>query len=357
MKISAIEYHPTSKKGGSEKAFFEVLAGLKNLGHQVTVFYVEEGDYLLAYDKIGIQHIKIPKTEINYSSVSTWVKLYKAAKIINHFKPDVIYVNQLSDTITASICKLLRQVNIICHIRVPKQGNSRLFNLAGKLVDNFICVNHLIKAQYLNYFKEHKLNVVNDGIKISLKAPLPQRKAFTNNATYLGRLSPEKGLLELLEAWLILKEKFQLEIHLDITGPSDSAIEKRYRQEILTFISEKELAYLVNIKSPITNPFEYFQNYDISIFPSIIDESFGRTLPESVLAGTPVFARKVGIVEQILAPEKNTFVYETELELADRIFKYYHSELSYDFSKLQDHIILNYNIDNNVLLIENILKK
>jgi glycosyltransferase involved in cell wall biosynthesis len=356
MKIAAIEYHPTSKKGGSEKAFYEVLVGLKNFGHQITVFYVEEGDYLLAYDKIGIQHTKIPKTEINYLSASTWVKLYKAAKIINHTKPDVIYVNQLSDTVTASICKLLRKVKLICHIRVPKQGNSRLFNLTGKLVDNFICVNHLIKAQYLNHFKAHKLNVVNDGIKIPLKAPLVQRKGNPKNATFLGRLSPEKGLIQLLEAWLILKEKYQLEINLDITGPSDSVIEKKYKQEILAFISEKKLSTLVNVKSPITDSFEYFQKYDISIFPSIIDESFGRTIPESILAGTPVFARNVGIVEHILAPEKNTFVYKTELELADKIFKFYQSELSYDFTKLQNHIIHNYNIDKNVLLIENVLK-
>jgi glycosyltransferase involved in cell wall biosynthesis len=357
LNIAAIEYYPTSTKGGSEKAFFEVLIELKKLGNQITVFYVIEGDYIFEYEKFGINYIKIPEIKIAYTKINTWINLYKTAKIINKSKPDVIYINQLADGVTSSICKLLRDVKITCHIRVPKMANSRLFNLTGKFVDSFICVNHLIKAQYLGYFKEYKLHVVNDGIKIPLKAPLAQRKVFNHRSTYLGRLSPEKGILELLKAWLILKEKYKLEINLDITGPADSAIEKKYKQEILAYIIEKKLTSLVNVNSPINNSFEYFQNYDFSIFSSIIDESFGRTLPESILAGTPVFARKVGIVEDILAPEKKVFVFETESELAEKIFKYYNSELIYDLNKLQNHIILHYNIDKNVLSIENILKK
>jgi glycosyltransferase involved in cell wall biosynthesis len=357
LKIVAIEHYPTTTKGGSEKAFFEVLCSLKYLGHEVTVFYVVKGDLLLAYNKLNIRHTQFPKTTVKYFNLNSWINLIKSAKLINSVKPDVIYVNQLADSVLASLCKLLRKTSIVCHLRVPKMANSRLFNLTGKFVDSFICVNHLIKAQYLGYFKEYKLHVVNDGIKIPLKAPLAQRKVFNHRSTYLGRLSPEKGILELLKAWLILKEKYKLEINLDITGPADSAIEKKYKQEILAYIIEKKLTSIVNVNSPINNSFEYFQNYDFSIFSSIIDESFGRTLPESILAGTPVFARKVGIVEDILAPEKKVFVFETESELAEKIFKYYNSELIYDLNKLQNHIILHYNIDKNVLSIENILKK
>jgi glycosyltransferase involved in cell wall biosynthesis len=357
MKIAAIEYHPTSTKGGSEKAFFEVLVGLKNLGHQIIIFYIKDGDYIVEYEKIGIKHIKIPKTEINYLNINNWFKFYKAAKIINNTRPDMIYINQLSDSVTAALCKLLRKVKIVCHIRVPKQGNSRMFNFTGKLIDNFMCVNYLIKAQYLPYFKEIKLNIINDGIKIPSNAPLNQREIQVSKATFLGRLSPEKGILNLLDTWLILKNKYNLEIQLDITGPSDSLKEKKHRQKIIDSISAKKLEHLVNIKSPISNSFEYFQGYDFSVFPSVIDESFGRTLPESILAGTPVFARNVGIAKEILSPLNTIFVYETESELADKIFSYYNLKSNYDFKKLQSHILLNYDIDKNIFLVEKILKQ
>ncbi len=357
MKIASIEYYPTSTRGGSEKAFFEVLIGLKKLGHEITVFYVKEGDYLDAYDKLGIQCVKLPLTEIKYLRLQSWLNLIRRAKTINLIEPDVIYINQLADTVTGAICKLFRNVRVICHLRVPKQGNSRLFNLAGKFVDYFICVNHLIVKQYLPHFRPQKLLVVNDGISISSNAPFPKKDVFNKTATFLGRLSPEKGILELLNTWQILKEKYGLDIELDITGPADSAIEIAYKQKIITRISEKKMESSIKINGAITNAIAHFQNYDFSVFPSIIDESFGRTLSESILAGTPVFARKVGIVEEILSPLKEIFVYETETELADKIFNYYQTTSNYDFGKLQSHIILNYDIDKNIFLIDDILKK
>ena len=257
---------------------------------------------------------------------------------------------------TATACKLRRHVNIVSHVRVPKQGNSRLFNFCGKFVDRFICVNHLIKKQYQPYFDPQKLNVINDGINIPTNAPLLFKKTQLKKATFLGRISPEKGILELLETWQMLIKKYNLEIALDITGPADSYIEKAYKKKLIAAISEKKMEALIKVNDPISNPFEYFQNYDFSVFPSVIDESFGRTLPESILAGTPVFARKVGIVENILAPLKDIFVYNTDAELADKIADHYNSKPDFEIQKLQSHILQHYNIEKNVVLIENILK-
>jgi glycosyltransferase involved in cell wall biosynthesis len=358
MKIVAIEYFPTTTKGGSEKAFFEVLAGLKNLGHEITVFYVLKGDLLLAYDKLGINHKQLPKTSIQYFNFKSWFNLVKSARLINNSSPDIIYINQLSDSVLASLCKLLRKVFITCHIRVPKTGNSRLFNLTGRLVDYFICVNHLIKAQYSNNFELRKIMVVNDGIKIPPFETLSQIKTIkSNTATYLGRISPEKGLTELLDTWQILNEKYNLKIRLDITGPADSVVEKNYKQELIKNIAQRKLSSLIHFKGPIHNPVQYFQSYDLSVFPSIWPEPFGRTIPESILGGTPVFARNVGIVNEILAPAKKELVYEKEKDLAEKIFQFYQKKIAIDIKELQKHILKNYDIDKNVLFIENILKR
>ncbi len=357
MKIAAIEYHPTSTKGGSEKAFFEVLVGLKNLGHQVTVFYVKDGDYLSAYDKLGINHVQLPLVVTNYFKFSNWKNLLNASKTINKTNPEVIYINQLADSVTAAVCKLLRKVSIVCHIRVPKTGNSKLFNLTGRLVDYFICVNHLIKYQYSSYFGGKKLIVVNDGIKMPIEK-LPQIKSVkSNTATYLGRISPEKGLTQLLDTWQVLIKKYNLNITLSITGPADSDIEKNYREALLKDIEHRGLSVLIHLKKPVSNPVQYFKAFDFSVFPSIIDESFGRTIPESILAGTPVFARKVGIVNEILEPAKGFLVYEKDEELAEKIALFYQSKTDLDIEELQKHILKNYDIAKNVIAIEAILKK
>lgn len=358
MKIAAIEYHPTSTKGGSEKAFFEVLSGLRYLGHDITVFYVIHGDYLLMYDKIGINHQQLPETSIQYLNFKSWLNLVKSAKLINNTRPDVIYINQLADSVLASLCKLLFKTSIICHIRVPKIGNSRLFNLTGKLVNYFICVNHLIKEQYSDNFDIKKLGVINDGIKMPLFTTWAKIKSTKNQtATYLGRISPEKGLIQLLKTWQILVEKYNLKIRLDITGPADSEAEKKYKIELAQDIVHRGLSELVYLKKPISNPIQYFESYDFSVFPSIIDESFGRTIPESILAGTPVFARKVGIVNEILKPSRGTLVYEKDEELAKKINQFYNSKIDLDVVQLQKHMLKNYDIDKNIIAIENILKQ
>lgn len=352
MKISAIEYYPTSKRGGSEKAFFEVLTELKKRGNDIHIFYVKPGNLLEEYDKIGIGYTRLPEVEIKYTSTYNWLNLAKAARLINKFSPDCIYINQLSDSVLAGICKLFRRTKVVCHLRVPKQGNSKLFNTSGKLVDTFICVNNLIKQQYLPYFRNQQILVINDGINITKSLTPNNNKSYQTKAVYLGRISPEKGLLELLDAWILLKDKHQLNLQLDITGPSDSLIEQEYKEVVYQKILHNGLSHLVSLKPPVSNPIEYLKDYDFSIFPSTIDEAFGRTIPESILAGTPVFARNVGIVEEILAPSKKTMVYRTEEELADRILLFYQNQLDFEMENLKNHILSNYDINKNVLLIE-----
>jgi glycosyltransferase involved in cell wall biosynthesis len=355
MKIAAIEYHPTSTKGGSEKAYFEVLVGLKELGHEITVFYTENGDYLRIYHSLGIRTQSIPEVAIKYTNLSSWMSLFKVARIINKSDPETIYINQLADSVLSVTCKFLRSVNIVCHIRVPKIGNSRIFNLSGRFVDRFICVNNLISGQYQHIFTKKKLTVINDGIKLSESKGLYSTKARRNTATFLGRISPEKGLLELIDTWCLLVKKYKLAIKLDITGPVPS--DDTYFKKVLKKIEDNKLSELVRIKAPVSNPIKHFMDYDFSIFPSIIDESFGRTIPESVLAGTPVFARKVGIVKEILEPSKDLLIYEKDEELAEKISDFYQINPEFDMEKLQKHIIENYDIDKNILLIEEVLRQ
>src|SRR5690606_28420476 len=131
-------------------------------------------------------------------------------------------------------------------------------------------------------------------------------------AAYLGRISPEKGLMELVGTWAVLNQLFNQKVRLTITGPASSEDELKFKEELKIKIKSLYLEEQIILQPPVSNPVEFFKQYDFSVFPSPINEAFGRTIPESILAGTPVFARRVGIVEEILAPAKKVFVYDTE---------------------------------------------
>lgn len=355
MRIAAIEHYPTSTKGGSEKAFFEVLSALKSKGNEIMLFYMIEGDLILQYQLMGIQCLMIPSLNTDYFSLRSWKKLFKAAIMINQFKPACIYINQLADSPLAVMAKFLRKTKIICHLRVPKIGNSRLFNLAGKKIDRFISVNTLIEQQYADIFKEYRIVVINDGILIKKCHPLKEKKNYT--AAYLGRISPEKGLMELVGTWAVLNQLFNQKVRLTITGPASSEDELKFKEELKTKIKSLYLEEQIILQPPVSNPVEFFKQYDFSVFPSTINEAFGRTIPESILAGTPVFARRVGIVEEILAPAKKVFVYDTEKELADKIVLFYQNKIDCHVEELQNHIVKKYDVYKNVLLIEKTIKE
>lgn len=357
LKIVAIECHPTSQRGGSEKAFFEVLTALKNLGYDVTLFYSNYGDLISRYQEKGINCIAIPAFEIKYFNLKNWYRILNGAIQINKQKPDFIYINQLGDAPLAALAKLFSpKIQIICHLRVPKMGTSKIFNFCGQFIDQFITINQIIQREYQSIFKHSKIVVINDGIEIP-KDCLNLKPKKNHQAVYLGRISPEKGLMSLLKSWQILKEEYQLEILLLITGPSVSEKEINFKREIETEIERLDLSNLIQLQDPIENVTAYFSQFDFSIFPSIWAEPFGRTIPESILAGVPVFARKVGIVEEILAPEKGLLTYQTEHELAYKINQFYQESVAIDINALQEHIIKNYDVKKNVLLISKKLEE
>jgi glycosyltransferase involved in cell wall biosynthesis len=351
LKIAAFECFPTSQRGGSEKAFFEVLIGLSKLHFQILLFYNIYGDLIPKYEAAGIKCIKIPSLKIDYFSLKNWCNLLIIGKKISNIKPDFLYINYLADSPMAAVTKLFsKKIKTICHLRVPKIGESRVFNFCGKYIDLFISVNLFIKKEYQSIFKPAKIIVINDGIIIPYKIyPLKLSKNFS--ATYLGRISHEKGILELIDAWQILIEKYQLKILLSITGPAVSDAEIEYKKKVATKIKTLKYSEIISIENPVNNVINHLKAFDFSLFPSIIDESFGRTISESILAGVPVFSRNVGIVNEILAPEKQTLIFKDEEELAYKIDQFYKGNIVIDMEGLQKHVIKNYNVDENVKLI------
>lgn len=357
LKIAAFECYPTTQRGGSEKAFFEVLVGLSQLNFNIILFYNIEGDLVAKYEELGIKCIQIPSLKIAYLNPKNWYRLFLIGKKISQQQPDIIYINQLADSPIAAITKLfLKRVKTVCHLRVAKTGESKIFNLCGRFIDLFITVNKLIKAEYQDIFIGQKIEIVNDGILIPEKVyTLKKNPRF--NVVYLGRISKEKGILELINTWKILLKQYELEINLSITGPAVSENEIEFKKEVQIQINHAGLSHLIHLNHPIDDVINYLSNFDFLVFPSTINESFGRTIPESILAGVPVFARNIGIVSEILAPEKEKLIFNTEEELAFQIKEFYSKGLSINIEALQQHIIQHYDVQKNVLLISKNLAK
>jgi glycosyltransferase involved in cell wall biosynthesis len=105
-----------------------------------------------------------------------------------------------------------------------------------------------------------------------------------SGAVYVGRLSPEKGIECLLEAWRSLSD-----IPLTIIGDGPM------RKWAVGFVQKHSMdqvrmAGAVSLEDVLS----VLKRSSLLVFPSVWYETFGRTIIEAYSAGTPVLASDIG---------------------------------------------------------------
>src|SRR5438270_8764402 len=116
-------------------------------------------------------------------------------------------------------------------------------------------------------------------------------------ALYVGRLSPEKGIATMLEAWKAAANPIPLKIAGD--GP--------LKDLVLAACSGSSIEYLGS-KSPV-EVMDLMRAAEFLVFPSECYETMGRTMIEAFAAGTPVVAANVGPPASMVIHGKTGFHY------------------------------------------------
>ena len=129
-------------------------------------------------------------------------------------------------------------------------------------------------------------------------------------ALFVGRLSVEKGLDTLLEAWKQLKAPFPLKIVGK--GPLADEVEAAAQQ-------------LPNVEwlgsKPMAEVHALMGDAQFLIFPSKWYETFGRVAVEAFAKGTPVIASKIGAIAELIDHGRTGFHFNPgdAADLADKV--------------------------------------
>ncbi len=154
-------------------------------------------------------------------------------------------------------------------------------------IDLFIALTEFERHKFIDYgFSPHRI-VVKPNFVFQHH---PVRLKQGNYVLFIGRLSPEKGILTAIKAWRYLRE-----IPLKIVGDGilKGKIEKIIQQEKLHKI--QLLGFLSQ-----TQVFNVMQDAQFLIFPSEWYEGFPRTIVESFSNGLPVLASRLGSMAEIV---------------------------------------------------------
>jgi glycosyltransferase involved in cell wall biosynthesis len=177
------------------------------------------------------------------------------------------------------------------------------------MVDSFIALSDFAR----NKFIDSGLPAQKVKIKPNFVDPDPEeRTEIGEYALFIGRLSPEKGLSTMIDAWSRLRLPVPLRIIGD--GPMRACL-------------ELESAKLpnCNIKFegavPRESVFEAIKRARFLIFPSEWYECFPMTLVEAFACGTPCIASAIGSLEEIVENGRNGLLFEARnaQDLADKV--------------------------------------
>ena len=326
MKILSV-HNSYQTPGGEDQVFAEEADLLRSHGHQVVLYHTSN------------EQVK-GKNPLILLGNTIWNKRIhdELRALMQRERPDVVHVHNTFPVISPAVyyaaneaaipvVQTLHNFRMLCpagtlfrdgHVceecvgkRVPWPGvvhgcyrNSRLATAAGsamlathnymktwsKAVSAYIALSNFARDKFIEAgFPAEKI-VVKPNF---LKTDPGVGDGSGNYALFVGRLTPEKGINTLLEAWREIGTKLPLQIAGD--GPMASEVERASREiEGVTW-----LKWL-----PREKVLETMKNASVLIVASTWLEPFGLILAEAFAVGLPVIASNLGSMSTMVEHER-----------------------------------------------------
>ena len=275
-----------------------------------SVFYNSKINYYqIKHEGGGNPFSRILKFSLNQLKIS-----YRIIKISNDFDFLILFMGGELLILPTLVSKILNKKIFILlassHIensKINKDYLSILTNWICKItfyLSNYIFIysSLLIKKwnlkSYENKIKIAKRHFINfDKFKIEIEINNRQ-----NLIGYIGRLSPEKGVMNFINAipLLLIKNK-DLEFIVIGDGKLKNEIKDRIKQEKLGK-KIKLVDWLNHNELP-----DYLNNLKLMVLPSYT-EGLPNIILESMACGTPVLATSVGAIPDLIIDGKTGFI-------------------------------------------------
>lgn len=336
-------------RGGSEKYYFELAQLLKSKGHTVGFFSMKHEENITTGDaEYFVEEIdlntgsKLKALDVIYSQENKRLM----TKALEEFKPDIVHINNFQRQLSASIIDAIKEKNIpivmTAHDLNPIcPASIMLFN--GEVCDDCItkgyaqcikkkCVKGstlksalgVIEKKYYDFHKVfrkinciispsefNKNQLINGRLKynkiVALHNFVNESKrddyVLGDYAFYLGRLSKEKGILNLIEA---IGDIPNAKLLIAGDGPE--------RERIEEYINEHKLDSRITLLGYQNQDsiHKYITNSRFVVIPSICNENCPYSVLEAMEIGKPIVASRIGGIPELIADGENGYLYKAD---------------------------------------------
>lgn len=365
MRILVLESVPNFG-GGSEAVALEICKELSKRGHEIFLAYEVEGTMLPVYEKYAK---KLWQTSLPCFGWRTLVQSFDCVRKLGQFiksnQIDVVFSTHLGYLRTLALVKVFYQVETVYHLGLPRDTADWSVKWAiDKLFAGIAPSQRTAESWQKCGWSKDKLFVVSNWVD-TLRFTIPTSKADIrtkiglNEATpiivYVGRITPEKGIETLIHAFPKVLKAFPTARLVLVGGATHQyqlTLREIYRQ---LAISENQVIEVGNSQ----HTEKYFSAADIVVVPSLVAESFGLTLVESMACGAITLVSSSGELPYVIGSENQDLVFQTgDVDALAKSLIYWlsHPEASYQRGhQLRERAVKNFNQSDKVDIYEKIM--
>lgn len=326
MKIVIIcTLYPPYILGGAEISISLLAKGLVAQGNEVAVITTGNSYKEEVLDGVHVYRIKnrniywrYPQREKSILRKSLWhlIDIYNPfyeadiKKILCSFQPDVINTSNLcglstmvwdiAHKLNIPIVHTLRDYYLLCPQQTMIKGTqscekqclicrsySAVKKKMSQKVDALVGISDFIREKHIRfgYFRNAKIVKT---IPNSIDFLQVNSKEATYCIGYIGRLSPEKGIEFMIDAFMESKLSKQYKILIAGTG------NKNYVDSLKTKYALPQVVFVGKQKQ-----IDFFRQIDLLVVPSLWDEPFGRVVIEAYASHCPVFMSDNGGLKEL----------------------------------------------------------
>ena len=251
-----------------------------------------------------------------YFAVLLWLKLL--AKLIS-FRPDVVYIascydwSYLRDVVLMLTARLFG-AKVVCHFHGRRSGplfgdppaiGRFLMRCTACSFNKIVFLSEGLKGSLLPIFGPGKAEVIPNFVDVREFRTADISDAQEARIVFIGRLSKDKGIFELLEAIALLRGEGR-KLLLDMVGVAETADQEQVVQAFAISSGLEAVANFHGVKTGVEKV-QLLQEATVFVLPSRL-EVFPLALLEAYASGLPAVCARVGAIPEILKEGENGFL-------------------------------------------------
>ncbi|MCL4366135.1 glycosyltransferase family 4 protein, partial [Patescibacteria group bacterium] len=306
---------PPKDYGGTEWVVANLIKGLSNLGHDITLFATKRsktaGKTQYIFKKTFLEQ-NIPWSAalpalIHYNEAFAQASNYDVVHAHLSSETDLIIMPFLSDLTQKGIPNI-----VTIHSRWPFDTYSKIDRMFLNLYAKKILAVNISLSMHKTLPKQFR-----DGGFVHNSLDITKMKfnhKGGNYLTWLGKILPEKGIAEAIKIAKIAGQKF---IFAGVVDKHKVKSVKYFESEVRPLIDGHQVQYLgpadLKLKNKLLGGAKAFLN------PIAWDEPFGMVIIESMACGTPVISFTRGAASEVIKDKETGFLVRNRAEMVQRL--------------------------------------